>query len=446
MTDRLAEVDDCADSAAPSRSFRRSLALPLLLGAGAASSFTTSIMGVILVPIQKEFGLTDSNLGLLVNTGFGLGIVITALPAGYLIDRSSRKIALVLALFFAGLVTGLGVFGGVLGILMTRTMSGAFHAPCGPAVTSMLTDLYPAERRAAAMSAYIVALIAGNVLNYLIGGYVAGHYGWRGVLVLGGAASAVVGAILMPLLQEPDQSRERPKTSAAEIPSLMPTLKFIWQQRAVVHVIAACVLGITTMSATMVWLVPFYVRLFDFTLSQAGTAVGLGAVGVCGFGALIGGFVTDKLSRRDQRWKTGVPAVAIAISSLAVILMVTVHSIYWAIALMVLWSSCIQVHIGPAWAVSQSLVPPRMRGRAATILSSTPTLLGVGLGPALAGGLSQLLIPHFGYQSIRYALGGVNLLNVVVIFWYLVAMRYMRADQARLDLYLGKSATPSASF
>jgi len=79
-------------------------------------------------------------------------------------------------------------------------------------------------------------------------------------------------------------------------------------------------------------------------------------------------------------------------------------------------------------------------------LSSTPTLLGVGLGPALAGGLSQLLIPHFGYQSIRYALGGVNLLNVVVIFWYLVAMRYMRADQARLDLYLGKSATPSASF
>jgi MFS family permease len=59
---------------------------------------------------------------------------------------------------------------------------------------------------------------------------------------------------------------------------------------------------------------------------------------------------------------------------------------------------------GPFFATIQTLVPQRMRAMSIAIIYLAGNLIGAGLGPLLAGILSDALQPLFGEQSLRYAL------------------------------------------
>ena len=87
------------------------------------------------------------------------------------------------------------------------------------------------------------------------------------------------------------------------------------------------------------------------------------------------------------------------------------------------------MYLGPTFAMTQSLVPPRMRATASAILLFIVNLIGLGLGPQAVGILSDLLHGSFGVESLRYAM-----LSVVVVFaaWsvvhYALAARSIRGD------------------
>jgi hypothetical protein len=55
----------------------------------------------------------------------------------------------------------------------------------------------------------------------------------------------------------------------------------------------------------------------------------------------------------------------------------------------------------PFWAVAQSSVPPHKRAIAAAFLLCLINLIGLGLGPQLAGILSDLAEPLFGQNRLR---------------------------------------------
>ena len=65
-------------------------------------------------------------------------------------------------------------------------------------------------------------------------------------------------------------------------------------------------------------------------------------------------------------------------------------------------------------ATVQNLSPATMRARAAAILLTVSTLVGIGCGAPIAGALSDALTPTYGHESIRY-----SLLSIVVtgVLW-----------------------------
>jgi hypothetical protein len=95
-------------------------------------------------------------------------------------------------------------------------------------------------------------------------------------------------------------------------------------------------------------------------------------------------------------------------------------------------------YIGPTMAMTQGLVKLRMRATASAILLFILNLIGLGLGPQAVGVLSDLLVPTYGTQSIRYVL-----LFVVVIgsMWssmhYFLAARTLREDLKAKDGFVG---------
>ena len=101
---------------------------------------------------------------------------------------------------------------------------------------------------------------------------------------------------------------------------------------------------------------------------------------------------------------------------------------YVAIAILVLPSLLNSLWLGPAFGTIQNLAPTRMRALASAILLFILNIIGLGLGPFLVGVLSDLLVPSFGEESLRYAI----LIATVAYFWagahFLLAGRTIARD------------------
>ena len=86
------------------------------------------------------------------------------------------------------------------------------------------------------------------------------------------------------------------------------------------------------------------------------------------------------------------------------------------------------VFFGPSFAMTQAIATLRMRSVATSLLLLVQTLIGQGIGPWLAGYISDRLAPSMGRGSLRYALVIVGLVNVWAALHYLIGARTLRQD------------------
>jgi transposase len=69
-----------------------------------------------------------------------------------------------------------------------------------------------------------------------------------------------------------------------------------------------------------------------------------------------------------------------------------------------LFAACVAGLNGPTYALTQTLVRVRMRGTSMSVLVVLLNLIGVGVGPTLAGLLSDFFAARFGADSVRWAM------------------------------------------
>ena len=75
-----------------------------------------------------------------------------------------------------------------------------------------------------------------------------------------------------------------------------------------------------------------------------------------------------------------------------------------------------------------------MRAAASAILLFIINIIGLGLGPQFAGILSDLLMPAFGVDSMRYSLLAIGaVVGPWVAFHYYVASKHIAYDLDRVD-------------
>jgi hypothetical protein len=98
------------------------------------------------------------------------------------------------------------------------------------------------------------------------------------------------------------------------------------------------------------------------------------------------------------------------------------------------------MYLGPSFTMTQSLAGVRERALAGAVLLLIINLIGLGLGPTLAGWLSDVFRTAFAAdgmelsrataQGLRYALCAVTLVNLWSAFHYFMAARSLREDLA----------------
>ena len=212
------------------------IALLLLTLAATVQFFDRALMVVILEPLKQEFSLTDAQLGLLSGLSYAAAFALAGIPFGWLADRGNRRNLLVgLLAAWSGLVALAGSANSFTALVLTRVGIGAADAGGQPCSVSIISDLYPAKRRATAVAIFFLGVPLGMASGFMVGAIVASQYGWRMGFYVAAVPGLVLALLLLFLVREPKRGASDGLSPAnAPAPSLGETLRFMRGQSSLV--------------------------------------------------------------------------------------------------------------------------------------------------------------------------------------------------------------------
>jgi predicted MFS family arabinose efflux permease len=395
--------------------------------------FDRALMVVILEPLKQEFSLTDAQLGFLSGFSYAAAFALAGIPFGWMADRGNRRnlLAALLAIWSA-LVALAGSANSFMALVLTRVGIGAADAGGQPCSVSIISDLYPTQRRASAVAIFFVGVPLGMASGFIVGAIVAGQLGWRTAFYVAAAPGVLLTILLLLLVKEPKRgASDGLQESKDNAPPLSETFAFMRSQKSLVYLMAASVLVTASSSAMMSWIGSLLVRVHGLSLENVGMLTGLCMGGFGAIGTIVFGWVADRQGAKDMRNQPRMMAIAaavIAISGTAVSLLPTVLGAAISLAL---FASMVAGLNGPTYALTQSLVKVRMRGTSMSTLVVLLNLIGVGVGPALAGILSDQFATAFGAESVRWAMVCVLMMNIPAVVLFVRCAHTIKDDLQR---------------
>ena len=421
-------------------------ALAVLTLVYAMNLIDRQIMGVLIEPVKKEFGASDTAMGFLTGLAFAAFYSALAIPFARYADRANRRN------FVAWCCLGWSVMTGLCGMAMSfaqlalARMGVAVGEAGGSAPSlSMIADLYPRAQRSRAMSVYMLGPHLGTLFGLGAGAWIAHQYGWRTAFIVMAVPGIVAALLLRWTCVEPTRGRWD-ATAAPEAETQQPkqalkqVLLEVWRTPGFAWIAVAGMLFGLAGYGLGIWGTAFLVRTHGLNLRDAGILVGLTGGVAAIVGALVSGWLTDKLVARDPRWQMGVPIVGTAIAiPLGLAYLLWPAGDFWqvgalkvpvAMAFSLLFSVFAVWWTAPSYAAITTLVGAHRRATSVAVYNLGITVCGIGLGPFSVGILSDLLTPAFGALSLRWALvilmGGFVLAMFALI---LAAKPYARALQ-----------------
>jgi MFS family permease len=133
------------------------------------------ILNLLVRPIRRDLGISDTQMSLLMGLSFAVFYTLFGIPLGRLADSKSRRTIIAGGFALWSLFTaGCGLARNFGQMLLLRMGVGVGEAALSPAAYSIITDYFPPQRRATAISVYSMGIYLGSGLAFIIGGTVAG--------------------------------------------------------------------------------------------------------------------------------------------------------------------------------------------------------------------------------------------------------------------------------
>ncbi|WGM32532.1 MFS transporter [Brevundimonas sp. NIBR11] len=208
-----------ATTAAPIKPGYRYYVLAILVLVYMLNFLDRQIIGILAAPLKAEFGLSDSQFGLLGGIAFASVYSTLAIPLAALADRASRVWIMTGALaVWSGFTALCGVAGSFGQLFLFRMGVGVGEAGGVAPAYSLIADYFPPSQRARALAGFAFGIPLGTAAGTLVGGLLAATYGWRTAFI----AVGLVGLLLAPLLRLTIKDPVRGGTDAAKVAAVDP--------------------------------------------------------------------------------------------------------------------------------------------------------------------------------------------------------------------------------
>jgi MFS family permease len=388
-----------------------------------------SILALAMPAIKIEMHLSDTALGLVYGSAFAVFYAIFGIPIAWAADRGNRRKIIAFGFAFWSVMTALtGVVTNVWQLAASRFLMGCGEACCVPPAHSMIADLFRKDSRALAMAIFGTAYSVAYAVFYPLAGWLITDFGWRTMFIAAGLPGVLLAAVFLVSVREPQRVAADKAERASGAASLFNTVIFLLSSRTYLLLLLASMFMGANIYATSAWFPTFLSRVHGLSLLQVGSYIGplrgvLGAVGILG-----GGWLADRMGRRDPRWRLWVPAVGCFLLGPAeALFLIGDRRAFWIVGL-ALTSLLSLVHQAPAFAAAMGVAKAQMRAVASSVLVFCAAVVGQIAGPLLIGALNDRLTAVLGKEAIRYSLLVVAVCSVAAGFAFLLAAK-MRPDQ-----------------
>ena len=240
------------------------------------------ILSILANDIKRDLDLENAQIGFLYGTAFAVFYALFGIPLGRLADSWYRGRVMALGLAVWSSMTALSGFASNFAMLATaRVGVGIGEASASPAAFSMISDYFPKERRATALSIYSSGLYIGGGLSLPLGGLVLSRWnaaypiaaeaplglaGWQAAFLAVGLPGLLI-ALWVLTLREPQRGASdglpqpvvRPnawRDFGRELMAILPPLTLINVSRIPGALgVNLIVLGVVTAAAAgLIWL------------------------------------------------------------------------------------------------------------------------------------------------------------------------------------------------
>ena len=392
------------------------------------------VISLMVGQISAEFGIGDFQISLLQGFAFAILFAVCGLPLGLAVDRWPRRY-----IIFAGVLvwsiaaTSCGLSRSYGEMLVARIAVGVGEAALAPACYSLMAALFPRRQLTFALGVFMVGALLGAEGSLAIGGTVLqlarngvdlpllGHVpAWRFAFIATGLPGIAL-AFLALLIHEPP--RERPSATQrgwGEAFAFVATRKRFFAVQFFGFALLMALAG-----ARGAWTPTFFMRTYGWSVAQVSYALASYGFVTGTFALLASGRVVDWLFQRgmsDAHYRYCVVGGAVvAVFGVLAHLSPTADGYFAAIFLPLL-----VLNYGAIGASAVQIVtPPHLRGRISALYLMVISLVGISLGPAIVGALTEFVFRDPKSLGLAMALT-FGCLGVVVCGLFLFGAAGMR--------------------
>lgn len=348
-----------------------------------------TVLTVVMQPMKQELELSDSDVGLAV-TIFTLSIAVFSIPILYLVDRWSRKKMLFLMAVAWSIFTYLtGLAKNFISVLLPRMFVGVGEAGFSGAGTAMITAAYPKEKHGGMLGIFNIGITIGSALGMIIGGIISVQFGWRYAFFIFAIPGIILGICALFLKDyktvSDSSTGQGIRSFFLSIFSLLkiPTLRWFFLGYGLLLLMS---------QAQMYWTVPLVMREFHIKEDAAGLILSIG-IPLAVIGALLGGWFSDYLFKKNRKSRMLLPAWTALVATLFLAAAYPVLHLNWMLAgaLATVYGFVYYVGMPALGAVSQEVIPPAHKGLSWGMTIFCMYMFGGAWSPWAVGGISDLL-------------------------------------------------------
>jgi predicted MFS family arabinose efflux permease len=405
----------------------------LLLVVQIFANIDRQVLNVLVEPVQAEFGLSNTVMGLLTGAAFSVFYAVLGVPLAMLADRANRRNMIAAAIaVWSGMTVLCGMAANAAQLILARIGVAVGEAGAGPASHSIVSDLFAPKERATPMAVLAMGPNFGILFGFILGGLISAAFGWRAAFIAVGVPGLLVALIVVLGMREPKRGMADDILVDTDAPALGlgELMRTIAAKPSLLFIIMGFSCAGMFGYGTIAWITPFFHRSYGLSEGEIGPLIGL-IVGIAGaVGTFAGGFLADRLGKRDVRWRLWIICI-VGLGSMPLAVGAYLAQNQWlTLALMVLPASIAVFHAGPSFALLQGLVHVRLRAVGAAFLLFCLNVVGGGLGPLYVGIMTDLLEPSQGVEALRYALLSLSIPMLFSALFYFLATRTLVRDLA----------------
>ena len=392
------------------------------------------VLNLLVVPIQNDLNITDTQISALQGLAFVLTYVGLCIPIGRLIDKSHRVTVMIIGLLIWSIATiACGFSKNYVSMFIARMGIGAGESTVHPGSISILGDYFDSNKIASPMSIYLlgpylgagIAMIFGaqvldwtsqmdNVIIFPLIGEIAP---WQLTFIAVGLPGILIAGLFLTI-REPQ--RKIQESESIEVPSFSKVIQYVknnWEVYGAIIIGNSCL--IILLYGLQSWVPTMLLRVYEWDLIQSGRVYGSIAMLAGSAGVLSGPFVLKYMSKINviaPHFKLAIFGISMA--SISLVLLPFQPNVNIALVCVTMASFFVTLPLAGTSSAMVIVSPNRIRGVITGIYVVVTSVFGLVLGPFLVASSTDFIFQDTNAVAKSLALVSVLVGPVGIFFMF----------------------------